>query len=384
MPFPCGEVWQGKTRYPHPSSSNSSLALDFNKGAGRDDEGEQVVASAAGTVTNRDSSRWGAVWIDHGDGWSTRYLHMSGITVQKGQQVKQGQVIGLVDDIGAANAWHLHYEQRLNGTLRHIRFNGTPVTYVLSPPNNGPSFTSRNCPTTTPAPAPILNARHYSTNNNENSGSAPAFDIGNSREEHFRGDWDGNGSDTPGRRIGNRFILSNNRNGTTPAHDFTYGGSEDEIVVGDWDGNGKDSIGLVRGNTWLLRNSLSTGNANVSFDFGSTGDEVVAGDWNGDGIDTPGVIRENKWFLHHNRNATGNADIEISYGSADDAKFVGDWDDDGIDTPGVRKGNAWYLRGSNGPSTAATQHAYGSATDLPVVGDWDGNGVDTIGVVRFG
>lgn len=383
MPFPCNEVWNGATRNPHPSSSNSYYALDLNKGSGADDRGEEVVASAAGRVTYRGGA-YGSVYLDHGAGWTTRYKHMSGIRVQEGQQVKQGQVLGLVDDIGSPGAYHLHYEQRLNGTLQHIRFNGTEVVYSFN--YNGPAFTSRNCPSSVPAPAPVLNATHYTTNNNLESGSAVAFSLGNSDQEHFRGDWDGNGSDTPGRRIGNRFILSNNRNGSSTAHDFTYGQADDEIVVGDWNGDGRDSIGVVRGNTWHLRNARSSGVADRSFNYGNENDEVVAGDWDGDGIDTPGVVRENRWFLHNSLSGASNPDFVFTWGRADDDKFVGDWNGDGIDTPGVRR-DKFYLKGNNRDSTSGdVSFGYGRDSDLPIVGDWDGDsdGIDTIGVIRFG
>ncbi|WP_380167822.1 M23 family metallopeptidase [Jannaschia sp. R86511] len=150
MPFPCGEVWNGATRPQHPSSTTSYYALDFNKGSGSDDRGEEVVASAAGTVTSRGGA-YGSVHIDHAGGWSTRYLHMSGLQVQVGQSVRAGQLIGFVDDVGSPGAYHLHYEQRLDGVLQHIAFDGSRVNYIFK--YNGPAFVSRNCATDPAIPA---------------------------------------------------------------------------------------------------------------------------------------------------------------------------------------------------------------------------------------
>ncbi|MHB1054854.1 MAG: hypothetical protein ACYCXL_06110 [Thermoleophilia bacterium] len=42
-------------------------------------------------------------------------------------------------------------------------------------------------------------------------------------------------------------------------------------VVGNWNGDGTDTPGIVVGNTWLLRNSNDTGVANFVFNFGFPG-----------------------------------------------------------------------------------------------------------------
>jgi murein DD-endopeptidase MepM/ murein hydrolase activator NlpD len=52
------------------------------------------------------------VEIDHGNGISTRYGHMSEIEVKVGQQIKIGQIIGRVGSTGRSTGPHLHYETR--------------------------------------------------------------------------------------------------------------------------------------------------------------------------------------------------------------------------------------------------------------------------------
>lgn len=55
------------------------------------------------------------VKIDHGYNYMTLYAHMSKIMVRQGQNVKRGEVIGLVGNTGKSTAPHLHYEVHLRG-----------------------------------------------------------------------------------------------------------------------------------------------------------------------------------------------------------------------------------------------------------------------------
>lgn len=77
-----------------------------------------VGASCKGTATVRyDAGGYGNyVDVRHNAGYMTRYAHLSDVTVQSGQFVNQGDVIGHVGSTGASTGPHLHYEVRLNGT----------------------------------------------------------------------------------------------------------------------------------------------------------------------------------------------------------------------------------------------------------------------------
>ncbi len=83
----------------------------------RGDIGEPVHATAAGRVTiaGWDGGYGRMVEIDHGNGLSTRYGHMSKIEVKVGQHVGIGQEIGRIGSTGRSTGPHLHYETRING-----------------------------------------------------------------------------------------------------------------------------------------------------------------------------------------------------------------------------------------------------------------------------
>lgn len=86
--------------------------LDF-----RGDMGEAIRATAAGKVTQ---AGWNGgygkvVEIDHGNGFSTRYGHMSEIGVSVGQSIRIGQTIGKIGSTGRSTGPHLHYETRIDG-----------------------------------------------------------------------------------------------------------------------------------------------------------------------------------------------------------------------------------------------------------------------------
>lgn len=79
--------------------------------------GEPARASGAGTVVSAGpfGGYGNMVEIDHGDGITTRYGHLSEILVHVGQHIETGEVIGKVGSTGRSTGPHLHYEVRRNG-----------------------------------------------------------------------------------------------------------------------------------------------------------------------------------------------------------------------------------------------------------------------------
>lgn len=71
--------------------------------------------------------------IDHGYGYKTLYAHMNKFQVKQGDQVKRGEVIGLVGSTGLSTGPHLHYEVIKNNRKVnpiHYLFNSlTPEEY---------------------------------------------------------------------------------------------------------------------------------------------------------------------------------------------------------------------------------------------------------------
>jgi murein DD-endopeptidase MepM/ murein hydrolase activator NlpD len=79
--------------------------------------GTPILSAGAGTVIR---AGWAGgygrmVEIDHGDGLTTRYAHMSRLKVSKGQRIETGVIVGEAGSSGRSTGPHLHYEVRRNG-----------------------------------------------------------------------------------------------------------------------------------------------------------------------------------------------------------------------------------------------------------------------------
>lgn len=92
--------------------------------------GSQVIATADGVVAIAGWLRgYGqVVYVDHGNGISTRYGHLSRIDVVPGQTIKRGDPLGLVGSTGRSTGPHLHYEVRLDGQATN------PIPYLPNVP----------------------------------------------------------------------------------------------------------------------------------------------------------------------------------------------------------------------------------------------------------
>lgn len=82
-------------------------------------EGTEVYATNAGRVvmTRRLEIRGNMVIVDHGGGLFSGYAHLSSISVQEGQDVLPGDLIGLVGSTGLSTGAHLHWEMSAGGVL---------------------------------------------------------------------------------------------------------------------------------------------------------------------------------------------------------------------------------------------------------------------------
>lgn len=88
--------------------------------------GTKIYAIYDGTVawSYKSDSAGNWVGIDHGNGITSIYMHMSKRLVSEGDVVKKGDVIGLVGSTGRSTGPHLHLSVRVNGAY------ADPLNYV--------------------------------------------------------------------------------------------------------------------------------------------------------------------------------------------------------------------------------------------------------------
>lgn len=92
-------------------------SYEFHPGMDIDGErGDTVLAPANGTVIKAGwTGGYGnMIEIDHGNGLTTRYGHLSKLEANVGDTISRGQLIGYVGSTGRSTGPHLHYELRLN------------------------------------------------------------------------------------------------------------------------------------------------------------------------------------------------------------------------------------------------------------------------------
>ena len=123
-----GLRWKGNFVDPSPAPRSSPFGVrrvrngktaGFHRGldyAGA--VGEPIYAPADGKVTlvgPNFTLLGNCVIINHGEGLTGLYLHLSSIGVKEGQSVKKGQVIGRIGNTGASTGPHLHYATYFHG-----------------------------------------------------------------------------------------------------------------------------------------------------------------------------------------------------------------------------------------------------------------------------
>ncbi len=126
--WPCPGFYYLSSLWAEDRTTYNHGAIDI---AGAGILGAPVVAADSGTVSytcTYCTHNWGKsgscgcgggygnyVWMDHGNGKETIYAHLTSVTVDPGQYVTKGQVIGYVGSTGYSTGPHLHFECRYNG-----------------------------------------------------------------------------------------------------------------------------------------------------------------------------------------------------------------------------------------------------------------------------
>lgn len=107
----------------HPIRGTMEQHWGLDIGAGT---GEAIVATESGVVTlaGENGGYGECIIIDHGNGITSLYAHMSEYAAWEGQYVEKGQVIGYVGTTGLSTGPHLHFEIRVDGVHQD------PLNYV--------------------------------------------------------------------------------------------------------------------------------------------------------------------------------------------------------------------------------------------------------------
>lgn len=85
------------------------------------EQGTPVLAAADGVVVGAayHPEYGNLIELDHGDGLSSRYAHLSEMAVKPGELIKSGHRIGLVGSTGRSTGPHLHFEVRMLGVAQN-------------------------------------------------------------------------------------------------------------------------------------------------------------------------------------------------------------------------------------------------------------------------
>ncbi len=122
---------QGTRIHPVTGRPHTHTGLDVSAPGGTP---IQAVKGGVVTISERGSSYGNYVVLNHGDGTSSLYAHMSSRAVSVGQVVSQGSVLGYVGSTGVSTGNHLHLEIRVNGArIDPVScFKGMSFTYASS------------------------------------------------------------------------------------------------------------------------------------------------------------------------------------------------------------------------------------------------------------
>ncbi len=128
MPIPYARLSSsfGTRRHPVLGRTRMHKGVDYAAATGTP---IQAAGDARVQVVGWQGGYGRAVILDHGNGYTTLYGHMSRFgNIRPGQRIAQGTTIGYVGSTGMSTGPHLHYEFRINGVHRN------PLSVTMPPP----------------------------------------------------------------------------------------------------------------------------------------------------------------------------------------------------------------------------------------------------------
>lgn len=337
------------------------------------------------------------MYIEHGNGYETRYAHLDNWMVNEQTYVATGQLIGYMGTTGHTSCTpHVHFEI-LNNNVNpkwlnvNSQMTGIPVATVANPASG--YFTAQS---------PIGFSGTWKARTNYPGGTTKTFSFGLPGDIPMTGDWNSDGFDTPGVvrynwssgaldwHLSNTKLTTAASGSTLPVGQLTsWGVSGDTPISGNWDGVGGDSIGAVRRQSGSLTWFLPTANPSL-FSYGLASDNPLAGNWDCSGGDTPGITRSSQtgvgppgdgvlWW--HLDNQFGTA-IDytpfawgFTYGNQHDRGTSVQWDtsaNSACSRPTVIRNGAveWHLTLGVGPP-GVLHSMSATANDFGIPTDWD-------------
>jgi murein DD-endopeptidase MepM/ murein hydrolase activator NlpD len=118
---------EGSGRFIWPVVS-PKLSSGYGSRWGRQHKGVDIISSKKSILAadngkvifaGKDGAYGNSIVIDHGNGYQTRYGHLSKISVKKGQVVEKGEKIGVMGSTGRSTGVHLHFEVITKGSSRN-------------------------------------------------------------------------------------------------------------------------------------------------------------------------------------------------------------------------------------------------------------------------
>ena len=326
--------------------------------------------------------------LDLGSGNFAFYAHLikGSLTVETGDSVTRGQLIGLLGNTGNSSAPHLHFhmmsgpstfgsngipfvinEYNLIGqapsteAFDEAEINGTPLEII---PVDIPGVHMDDLP----LDLSIVKFWNGSKIGIFRPGSGlwaikgiTRTYFGRSNDIPIYKDFDGDGMDdlTIFRPDSGLWAVK----GITRVY---FGGSNDNPAAADYNGNGTTDIAIFRPDSglWAVKNVTRV-------HFGSSEDEAVPGDYSGDGTDGIGIFRPSSglWALK---------DVSSTFfGGFGDNPVPGNYGGDGTLDIGIFRPatGLWQIK-------EVTRSYFGRLNDEPVPGDYDGSGTEDIGIFR--